>query len=120
MVGSMVRAVPLLLVAVLGACSGGDGMSPDAMPDAPPVDGTETFRTMIRPLVAICVGCHASGSTEPNLTSYLALGAKYKVKPGATNILVTKANATNGVHYGYPYLDVDGKQTVARWIDSLP
>ncbi len=66
-----------------------------------------------------CIGCHSSGTNEPNLTSYLALGAKYKAKPGATNVLVTKADSSNGIHYGYPYLDIDGKRVVARWIDSL-
>lgn len=84
------------------------------------VDGTESFNKMIRPLVTICVTCHSAGTNEPNLTSYLALGAKYRVKPGATNVLVTKGDASNGNHYGYPYFDLDAKKIVAKWIDSLP
>jgi hypothetical protein len=127
----MRRAVPVLLTALVGlaptlvACSSGaepavDAPMDAAMGDGRIVDGTETFNAMIRPLVRGCVGCHSSGSTEPNLSSYLALAPKYTAKPGARNVLVTKADATNGIHYGLPYLDVDGKQIVARWIDSLP
>ena len=117
----MGRTLPLLFAAALCACSS-DAAEPDApMSDGSGsgVDGTQTFNAMIRPLVVGCVGCHSSGSNEPNLTSYLALGAKYKVKPGATNVLVTKADSSNGIHFGYAYLDIDGKRIVARWIDSL-
>jgi hypothetical protein len=119
----MRRTLVLCVVAALAACSS-DEASPDAPSDggsdAPVVDGTQSFNQLIKPLVVGCIGCHSSGSNEPNLTSYLALGARYRVKPGATNILVTKADSSNGQHYGYAYLDVDGKRTVARWIDSLP
>ncbi len=117
-------AVPLLLVTVLGcgligACSS-DEAAPDAAADGPVVDGTASFNEMIRPLMRGCVGCHANGVNEPNLTSFEALGARYKAKPGRANILVTKADSAGGMHYGNPYLDVDGKRIVAAWIDSLP
>lgn len=109
----------LLAAALLAACSS-EPAEPDAAPDGPWGDGTASFNEMIRPLVRGCAGCHANGVNEPNLTSYLALGAKYKVKPGRFNILVTKADSSGGVHYGNPYLDIDGKRIVAAWIDSLP
>ena len=43
--------------------------------------------SMIKPLVTACTGCH-SGVQVPNLLSFNALGAAYKTKPGANNILI--------------------------------
>lgn len=130
MLRPMCRLAKLLLAAAWiaalglgpGGCSSdsGEADGPTDGPDGGMVDGTQTFNQLIRPLVPICLTCHSAGANEPNLTSFLALGVKYRVKPGATNILVTKADASNGMHYGYPYFDVDEKKTVARWIDSLP
>jgi hypothetical protein len=130
MLGAMSRtaASALLAVSILAALApGGCASEPgeadgpmDGGPDGGVVDGTQSFNQMIRPLVTLCVTCHSAGTNEPNLTSYLALGARYRVKPGATNILVTKADASGGVHYGYPYFDFDQKKVVAKWIDSLP
>ncbi|HEX2688717.1 MAG TPA: hypothetical protein VHN14_18975 [Kofleriaceae bacterium] len=54
------------------------------------------------------------------LTSYASLTAKYKTKPGAMNILVTKADATQGIHQGVQYFTGATKTAVASWIDSLP
>jgi len=68
---------------------------------------------MIKPLVTECIGCH--GAQAPTLTSFMALGPAYKVKPGAANILVTK-----GDHQGTTYFTPAEKTTVAAWIDSLP
>lgn len=77
--------------------------------------GGQSFNAMIQPLVTGCVGCHG-GSTAPNLTSFSALEPKYKMKPGASNILVTK-----GVHQGIPaYFSAADATKVANWIDSLP
>lgn len=118
----LVRAVlfaSVLSCALSGACSS-DEASPDAAADGPVVDGTASFNAMVKPLLNGCVGCHANGVNEPNLTSFQALGARYKAKPGRSNILVTKADSAGGMHYGNPYLDVDGKRIVASWIDSLP
>jgi hypothetical protein len=53
------------------------------------------------------------------LTSFAALGATYKAKPGASNILVTKGNATAGNHEGITYFTPAEQATVAAWIDSL-
>jgi hypothetical protein len=48
------------------------------------------------------------------LSSYTALEAKYKMHPGASNILVIK-----GQHLG-PALTAADQATVANWIDSVP
>lgn len=110
----------LTLLASLAACSSDGTDTPDAAPDSAPVDGTESFNRIMRPLLAGCQGCHTNGNNLPNLSSFNALGAKYKVKPGRTNILVTKADTSNGMHYGSAYFDSSEKRTVADWIDSLP
>ncbi|HRC54480.1 MAG TPA: hypothetical protein PKU97_01095 [Kofleriaceae bacterium] len=76
--------------------------------------GGQTFTSMISPLVTGCVGCHGGG-TAPNLTSFSALEAKYKMKPGASNVLATKED-----HQSITYLTTEQRATVAAWIDSLP
>ena len=76
--------------------------------------GGQSFTSMIAPLVTTCTGCHG-GSQAPNLTSFSALEAKYKMKPGASNILSTKTD-----HAGITYLNTSQRATVAAWIDSLP
>jgi hypothetical protein len=68
---------------------------------------------MIAPLVTECTGCHGTGE-PPNLTSFAALQPKYKLKPGNTNVLVTK-----GDHQNITYFTAGEKTTVAAWIDSL-
>ncbi len=111
----------VLVAASLTACGGGEPSElPDAAPDSAPVDGTASFNEKIRPLVRQCINCHGVGLTMPNLTSFLALEARYKVKPGRLNVLVTKADNAAGMHYGILYFDVDEKKIVADWIDSLP
>lgn len=72
-----------------------------------------SFNLTIKPLVTGCLGCH-SGGQNPILTSYAALGAAYKAKPGASNILVVK-----GDHQGTTYFNATQQQTVAGWIDGL-
>lgn len=75
------------------------------------------FDTVIKPLVTRCTGCH--GTTQaPNFTSYTTLDAKYKTPPGASNILVTKADATGGTHQGITYFSTAEKTAVANWIDG--
>lgn len=75
--------------------------------------GGQSFTQMIAPIVSRCTGCHSSG-TQPTLSSYSALEAKYKVGPGASNVLVTK-----GDHAGITYFTAAEKTTVANWIDTL-
>ncbi len=108
----------------LGEVGGGTG-TPDAAPgmdsamgDGGGGGGGQSFNAMIKPLVTGCVGCH-SGVTPPNLSAFNVLDAKYKMKPGTTNVLVIKGDATAGVHQGAPYFDAAKKATVAAWIDSL-
>ena len=75
------------------------------------------FDTVIKPLVTRCTACH--GTTQaPNFTSYTALDARYKTAPGASNILVTKADATGGMHQGITYFSATDKTAVANWIDG--
>lgn len=84
-------------------------------------NGGPTFTSMITPIVATgnrCTGCHGGG-TEPNLSDYTKLAAKYKMKPGASNILVTKPLDATGKHYGIDYFTAAEKTTVGNWIDSI-
>ena len=111
----------LSLVLVLGACDVGEygtsaapgSTSPDA--SAPPGSGANetSFDAMIKPLVTSCLSCH-SGGQQPTLTSYSALQAKFKAKPGSTNPLVTK-----GDHAGIVYFNATDKEKVRAWIDGL-
>lgn len=95
----------------MGGGGGGGGGSGD--------NGGPTFTSMITPLVSPrCTACHG-GATEPNLADYTKLMAKYKVKPGAMNVLVTKGDATANMHYGAPYFTAAEKTTVGNWIDSI-
>jgi hypothetical protein len=89
--------------------------------DLPPIDASaesineRTFRTTITPLVTECISCHGGpGITPPNLTSLDMLQDRYKMKPGNTNILVTK-----GGHSGVPYLPPPELDMVTNWINDL-
>jgi hypothetical protein len=119
--------VAMLLAAVsVSACDLGEVENPDAGGGGGGGGGSgggdgggQTFTSMITPLVSPrCTNCHG-GSTEPNLADYSKLMAKYKVKPGAQNVLVTKGDSTGGMHYGMPYFTAAEKTTVGNWIDSI-
>jgi hypothetical protein len=112
--------VRALIVLVLAGCSVGAVNGDDTGPDANNQNADLTFNQQVKPLVTRCLGCH--GTTQaPNLTSATALQAKYKMKPGATNILVTKGSMGSppGTHEGITYLDATAQSAVAMWIDSL-
>ena len=96
-----------------GTASENSNMSPDAATSQNNAAGEASFNSMVKPLVTNCVSCHGGG-TPPNLTSFAMLQAKYKMKPGSTNILVTKGN-----HSGIQYLSAGDATTVKNWIDSL-
>jgi len=103
----------------LAACSVGEVPTANGTVDAGTSSAAQAaaFETVIKPLVTRCVICH--GTTQPpNFTSYTALDAKYKTPPGASNILVTKADPTAGQHEGITYFSATDKQTVANWIDG--
>ena len=118
------RAAAFAMVVLLGACGvgevpiGGTG-TPAGTTDASGGGGAaaQAFDLQIKPLVTTahaCLGCHSTNiAGEPNLSSADALQAKYKVKPGTTNILVTK-----GDHQGTTYFTASEKTTVAAWIDT--
>lgn len=114
----VLRATVASMVLWLGACGVGEvpiggGGGPDGGGGTP----SQTFEARIKPLVMTmhnCLSCHST-TQGPILTSYEALAAKYKTKPGTANILVTK-----GDHQGTPYFTAAEKMTVASWIDSLP
>lgn len=123
------KAVITALVIVTGflGCSVGEVPATGTGADAAPVDpaGEASFNAQVAPRVMGCAipGCHV-GLNPPNLTSYGGLEAKYKMKPGMTNILVTKgdmqdASGPPGLHYGLPYLDETAKSAIAAWIDGL-
>jgi hypothetical protein len=78
-------------------------------------DPAMDFVSKIQPLVTRCTGCHPSTS-PPNLSSYTALEAKYKMRPGASNILVIK-----GVPSGHngDWFTATQQDTIAKWIDSI-
>jgi hypothetical protein len=111
--------VALLLAALLGGCEVGEYGTSNSNPSM--VDGggssssgpEASFNAMVKPRVATCVSCHA-GAQPPSLGSYSALESKYKMKPGSSNILVTK-----GDHQGITYFNATDKAAVESWINSL-
>jgi len=117
------RSSVVALFFLLGACDVGEvppgsGGGPGGGPDGG-TGGTQaqTFDSVIKPLVTRCTSCH--GTTQaPNLGSYSVLDAKYRTPPGASNILVTKGDATNGTHEGIQYFSASEKTTIANWIDG--
>jgi hypothetical protein len=115
----VVRAVLTTLLLVT-ACSVGEvpigGSGPDGNNDG--TGGGKSFNMIVKPLVTECVACHAT-TQPPNLSSFMTLDAKYKTKPGNTNVLVIKGSLTGGTHQGIPYLTADEQTAVAGWIDSL-
>jgi uncharacterized membrane protein len=104
------------LAVTISACTVGEVASgnPDGGGSGTGGGGGQSFNAMIAPLVTRCTGCHSSG-TPPNLSSFSMLQAKYKMKPGASNVLATK-----GDHQSITYLTTQERATVAAWIDSLP
>jgi hypothetical protein len=100
-----------LAAVALSACTVGEVPSPDGGGGGG--GGGQSFNAMIAPLVTTCTGCH-SGATPPDLSSFAALQAKYKMKPGSANILATK-----GDHQTITYLNAAQVATVVAWIDSL-
>ncbi len=96
----------------VGEVGDGDG---DGSGSGNGMGGGQSFNAMIAPLVTGCTGCHG-GATPPNLSSFSALESKYKMKPGSSNVLVTK-----GVHASLTaYFTDPQKTTISNWIDSLP
>ncbi|HEY5935848.1 MAG TPA: hypothetical protein VIU61_14465 [Kofleriaceae bacterium] len=112
----------VVLFVLLAACSVGevplddDLGGVDAGSNGDPNEAS--FNATIKPLVTACLGCH-SAAQVPRLTSYAELAVTYKTKPGSTNILVTKGDATGGIHQAQPYFNAAQKTTVAGWIDGL-
>lgn len=87
--------------------------------------GGQSFNMIVKPLVTECIACHTTVQPPaiqqpPNLSQFNVLDARYKMKPGAQNILVTKGSLTGGIHQNIPYLTADEQTAVAGWIDSLP
>jgi hypothetical protein len=91
--------------AVEGGTDGGGGGGGDAA-------NRMSFMQVITPLVTECTACH--GGTPPNLTSYDMLQPTYKMKPAASNPLITK-----GTHYAVPYFTDPEKAMVTDWINGL-
>jgi len=114
------RTTVASLVLFFGACGVGEVPLPGGATDAGGGAGAQTFVTQVKPLVARCAvaACHG-GVQPPNLTSFDTLAATYKIKPGASNILVTHV-ADGVIHNGVAYLSTQDKVTVSAWIDSLP
>lgn len=109
------------LLVLFSACSVGEVPGEGSgTPDAPPAGpNQQSFTAMITPIVGKCIGCHTVGQ-PPILTSFDTLDAKFKVKPGNTNIFVTKGDLTNNQHpVGIPYFTPDEKTTVTNWIDNI-
>jgi len=82
------------------------------------VDPVASFTAQVTPIVSgsgystPCTNCH-NGGIPPNLLGGDVLEARFKVKPGASNSLVT-----HGAHSG-PALKTADAATIAAWIDSL-
>jgi hypothetical protein len=125
----MYAKIALLVMLGAGACSVGEVPIEGGTPDAGGGGGGDggggggggqSFNAQIAPLVTECVGCHVG--TPPTLSSFQDLQAKYKMKPGAMNVLVTKMDGmpAGTLHYGVPYFTPAERTTVTMWIDSLP
>ena len=86
MVASMFR--PAIFLFALTSCDVGEvPLSTDGGM------GAATFQANIAPLVTECVAAGACHTVQmPVLTSFGSLGAKYRMKPGAQNILVPPVN----------------------------
>lgn len=115
----------LVLFAMLAACSAGpteavrDASTDGAMDNAA---RERSFEQVLRPIVIPCLSCHRSQppilSTYAQMTAAPAHLARYTMKPGAANVLVTKGGPTNS-HQGLDYFTPAQQQAVAAWIDSL-
>ena len=84
-------------------------------------DPEASFTAIVRPIVTKTIGgktcvdaapCHGGGQ-PPNMASAASLLAKYKMKPGMSNIFVT-----HGAHLG-PALPAADAKAIADWINSL-
>jgi hypothetical protein len=119
------RSSLIALLVTLGACDvgmvpagGGGGGTPDGGGGGGTGMQAQMFATVITPLVSPkCTGCHG-GVQTPNLSSYDSLSAVYKTPPGATNILVTEADSTSGMHNGITYFTATEKTAVINWINT--
>src|SRR5574337_253855 len=104
------RAAVAALFVWLAACDVGAVNIGGGGPDGGGGNGAQTFQSMIQPLVnPKCTSCHST-TQPPNLSSFESLQAQYKTKPGMNNILVTKGDATQGMHEGIQYFDATQKQ----------
>lgn len=114
---TMFSPAKVALLVLLAAC--GVGEVPIETPDAAPDPNEASFRSTVEPLIAECKACHVG--TQPILTSFSTLIDKYKMAPGAMNVLVTKDNLDNtpGMHQGIAYFTPDEETAIAAWIDGL-
>jgi mono/diheme cytochrome c family protein len=112
------RAITASLLFV-GACGVGEVPPLGGTTDGGTGGGQAIFDSTIKPMITAknCANCHGP-ATAPDFTSYATLAVKYRTAPGATNILVTKADATAGMHQGIVYFDAGQKQMIANWIDG--
>ena len=130
----MVVRLILATFVMVAACSVGEvpiegGETPDGGGD-PAAEAS--FNAQVMPLITAkgcLVGgtCHAPPSLQqPTLTAFSDLQARFKVKPSASNPLITKEGTLgapdangNKIHQGVIYFGGADLTTVANWIDSL-
>jgi len=111
------RAAVASMFLFLGACGVGEvPIGGGGTPDGGVSMAAQKFASDVKPLLTRCDGCH-SGVTAPNFMSFATLTDRYKTKPSATNILLTKA-AVDGPHQGVLYFNAVERQAVAMWIDT--
>ena len=122
----MLRAV--VVMSVLAGCDVGEvpiggtpGIDAPGMVTEDPANKT-SFDATITPL-AMANNCMQGGAChvvqQPILNDYSKLLAKYKMKPAATNVLITKGDGAAVPHSGLPYWDAAEKAMVTAWIDGL-
>jgi len=104
---------------------GGGGSDAAGSADSGSPTGAEaTFNSQIKQMVMRCAnpGCHATGGQKPTLDAYTPLAdqlrTQYTVRPGNTNVLVTKGKAA-GNHSNMPWLSGTEQTALGNWIDSL-
>jgi len=111
------RAAVASMFILLGACSVGEvPIGGGGTPDGGVSMAAQKFASDVKPLLTRCDGCHSTGQ-PPNFTSFATLTDRYKTKPSATNVLLTKA-AVDGPHQGILYFNATERQAVAMWIDN--
>jgi len=128
----MLTTVAISLGLMLSACSVGaiQGFGDDDSDAASGDPRSGTFAQEVLPLATatgcLNAGCHG-GIQNPQLGSFVlmttnGLPGRYTSTPAASNILITKDQATPGTHptAANPYFNATEKAALSTWLESAP